>query len=1195
MGWRFATAALALGLAGCGPGAVEPALRGVEPAWGWTGEAVDVIVRGEALYPGVVAGGGGLQVDDGHRLWLESPGGGRIPLEGVRTRDFETLGATVPAGVPVGAWDLVIERPDGARARLGAGWRSTETRADAVQVRADALRWSVGSVARLQLTLVDPGGDPVPEALPIEVRVEGAPEGGLVWLPSLDGQEPIVGEDGIRGTLGPDGTAVLAVRSDAPASLWVGAGPQDRDSVVEAGSDFIRFDAGVVETVKVGLLGPADVVAGDPLPVSLSLRDADGNPTQGLVASLLVRERCGGEGAFSAVIDFVDEGNLVARLTRASGTAACPENGVDVVGIGGGTALVGASDPVVVRPGAATRLAVDVWPGAITAGGAPFSVWVEAADAFGNRTEGLGSALSLDAASGALEIDEWSCRPPDGGAAVCTAGPRRAADPFVLRARAGALLGDSAPLTVNAGAPDRLSIEVPGATVAAGTVFALGLGAQDAWGNAATLDPLGTDVAAFSDDAGPLGCAWTGTRAADRVETYACIATFAEPEKRVLATVAARGLEVRSGPFAVVNGPLAHVDVVLDALSIDAGGTLGVELRGADAWGNPARAGTHPPLAVADGVGELRGLTATLDATGTATLRPGLTVARSADTLTVSAAGSVLGVSSPFTVNAGPAVGLDLALPRRFVWVGEPLDLTIAAVDVYGNPDPAFTGPVALGSVAGAGADVQVAAFSGGVAPAAFVFDGPAVADRLEAAGGGLSGQSLLLDAGMDCGAEGPTATVDLDGASEAAFCLVAGSTAPVTLRTGATTPGALPLAAVHLSPADGEWERGSAGDTAWVWSAPGAYRVRTWAVDAAGCADAASALAWVGENDGEPVGPVSVQLGTSALVAGSAGLGTTAVSVRATDCAGDPSSGGTLVLRADLGALSGLTSTGTGLALVLDAAGRGAASLSVSGTAHDGLATVHAGVPGGAAWGAASALVSGEFALPTVVEVSPEGTVAAPIAAWGVTFDEPMLSSSLHTGSVGITDALGNVVSGLSVALSADGTTLTVTPPAPLDPAVAWMLILGANVRDQAGNRLDGAWTGAAAPATLRAGAWSDLAPDLLSCTPSTVELRPDGDPGPGVDADRADLAVRATAAPAAWALSLWDSAGRRCRTSRVLGAAASSTLSWDGRCADGRVAPAGDYVWEVHALDLAGNRGLGCEVLLAVRHPVGPPAEAP
>jgi hypothetical protein len=60
-------------------------------------------------------------------------------------------------------------------------------------------------------------------------------------------------------------------------------------------------------------------------------------------------------------------------------------------------------------------------------------------------------------------------------------------------------------------------------------------------------------------------------------------------------------------------------------------------------------------------------------------------------------------------------------------------------------------------------------------------------------------------------------------------------------------------------------------------------------------------------------------------------------------------------------------------------------------------------------------------------------------------------------------------------------------------------------------------------------------------------------------------------------------------------LGAAASSTLSWDGRCADGRVAPAGDYVWEVHALDLAGNRGLGCEVLLAVRHPVGPPAEAP
>ena len=1196
MDWRVAAATVALGLAGCGPGAVAPALRGVEPGWGWTGEPVEIVVRGEAFYPGVEAGGtDGLRVDDGHRLWLEAPGAPRVPLDAVRASDFETLRATVPAGVPVGLWDIVLQRPDGARARLTDGWRSTETRADALQVRADRLRWSVGSVARLQLTLVDPAGDPVPEALPIEVRVEGAPDAGLVWLPSLDGQEPLGGAVGIRGALGADGTAVVALRSDSPASLWVSAGPEDRTSVVDAGSDFVVFDAGVVEAVKVGLLGPADIVAGDPLPVSLSLRDAAGNPTSGLVASLLVRERCGGEGAFSAVVDFVDEGSLVATLTRASGTAACPENGLDVVGIGGGAALVGSSDPVVVRPAAAARLAVDVWPGAVTAGGAPFSVWVEAVDAFGNRTDALSSALLLDAASGALGADEWSCRPPDGGQSVCTAGPRRAADPFVLRARAGALVGESTTLTVAAGPPSQLSLEVPAATVAAGTVFSLGLGAQDAWGNAATLDPLGTDAATFTDGAGPLACAWTGTRAADRVESYACIATFAEPEKRVQATVAARALSALSGPFAVVNGPLASVTVALDTSAIDAGGTLGVALAGADAWGNPALTGAHPTLTVQDGLGELIGLTASLDAAGAATLSPTLTLARAADTLTVRAAGVPIGVSPPFAVRPGAAVGLALSLPARFAWVGAPLAVSVSAVDVYGNPDPSFVGPVRLASAAAAGPEVQVTGFAGGAAATAFRYTAVALGDRLEAAGGGLSGQSLLVDAGMDCGADGPSADVLLDGSGEATFCLVGGSTAPVTVQTGGTLPGVSPIAAVHLQPEDGAWERGAPGDTAWTWSTPGARRVGAWAIDAGGCAAAASALAWVGENDGTPVGPVDVQLASATLVAGSAGLGTTSVTVRATDCAGDPASGSTLFLRADLGALSGLTATGAGLALGLDGRGRGSATLSVSGTAHDGPATVHAGVPGGAAWGAATAAVTGEFALPTVVEVSPEGTVAGAIPAWSVTFDEPMLASSLHAGAVGIADALGNTVSGLSLALDATATTLTLAPPTPLAAGTAWVLTLGANVRDQAGNRLDGTWAGAASPAVLRAGAWPDLAPDALDCAASTPELRPDGDPGLAVEADSATLAVRAGAAPAAWLSTLWDSTGVRCAHTRVAATGATATLAWDGRCADGRVADAGDLLWEVHPLDIAGNRGAPCAALLTVSHPVGPPPEAP
>jgi hypothetical protein len=173
---------------------------------------------------------------------------------------------------------------------------------------------------------------------------------------------------------------------------------------------------------------------------------------------------------------------------------------------------------------------------------------------------------------------------------------------------------------------------------------------------------------------------------------------------------------------------------------------------------------------------------------------------------------------------------------------------------------------------------------------------------------------------------------------------------------------------------------------------------------------------------------------------------------------------------------------------------------------------------------------------------------------------------------------------------LSSDLTTLSVTPDAPIDSAEGvWSLVFSTNVRDIAGNQLDGAWTDTAAGYTATFGAVADALPVVSSCAPDRDTFTPDGDDGDDADADVVALTPAATAAPAWWWLVVTDANGERVRSLREPGTDVS--VAWDGRADDGLVVGSGRYTLNLHAIDGLGNVGAACTTPITLAQPVETP----
>jgi hypothetical protein len=216
-----------------------PRPTALEPAIGYDAVAREVIIRGAAFWVDAEQRlDGATRVDARYRARL-----GDVPLEAVSRVDASTLRARVPAGMPVGRYDLVVAGPYGEGV-LQAAWESVAGAPGALTttVAAPASVY-VGQTVVVVATVVNGGGSPVrgvsadaalggdaglalvaSETTPVDVAPGGSARFSFTYAASAPGEARVAvataGEDPLDGAriVGNEATATVAV-------VWTPAPP----------------------------------------------------------------------------------------------------------------------------------------------------------------------------------------------------------------------------------------------------------------------------------------------------------------------------------------------------------------------------------------------------------------------------------------------------------------------------------------------------------------------------------------------------------------------------------------------------------------------------------------------------------------------------------------------------------------------------------------------------------------------------------------------------------------------------------------------------------------------------------------------------------------------------------------------------------------------------------------------------------
>lgn len=1156
-------AVVAVLLLACSPAAVPPVLLDVEPSWGWSGEHTDIVISGENLVPDVAidAGtGGAARLEGTFVAWLVRDDAA-VPLLGVQGISTSTVIARVPDGLDTGLYDVRVETPSALEAVLTDGFVVTSTRADHLDIEVGDASYDVGQLARLDLALRDPGDAVVAQALEVEVRAESQTgAAGVAFTPAgLDGAEALDGAVGVRGFLQEDGTGSVLVSSSVPdhVTLTVSAVAEaDPDSsVVRGDAQLVSWDPGELATIDLALPeSPFSTEAGEAWSMDITLRDAQGNVLSETAARILLYEAC---GSWHDTVEVVGTASVEIVTQKA-----CDANTISAFAEVGETT----SAAFTVVASEMAQYLVSAPPGPLRAGQDEAVVVVEAADAFGNRVTSHQAAIDLSDSEDGLDRERSGCDPFVAGRAACRVVLERAGEGVVVTASdAAGHRGDSNPILVVAGTPTTVDVAPGAAEVAAGEALSVTIFVSDAYRNAVAIEPGGADPVVISDGRGPLACTWTGPSGDG--QDFACVPTFAEDGIFLEASVASLGVGgAATIAVDVVNGALAVANVVVSPGVVTAGAAFTIDILATDAYGNPYVVQDDPVIDLSDDTGTLSAGSALLGALGDTRIGAAITQSIAATRVRASQDGVELGASGPVQVGPAAAAGFELSVPP-WASVQDGVDVSFVAVDAFGNVAVDYAGSVALSAEGGACSSTSIEVPAGG--ETASVLDCPATAfsESILATDGTLAGESATFDVvDLDCGT---AASLLLDGDDDAVVCL-SGAVASVTADgTGSDASAIL----FHVADDDGFASRDATAIATLTYESAGRRTVELLAVEPDGCAGLDLGTVYVGVDDGEPTGPVTVSVADASVDA----LGATTVTLSADDCTGDVAAGQRLLVRADLGTPAAVSGT-EGLEITLDAAGAAILGWDFP-TGYASTATFFAGTAAGGGFGSASIEVAQDGVRPTVVEVVPAGQQEGLVDAITVTFDEAMLESA--SAGVVVTGPAGVV--GTTQALVGD--TLVITPDDPIDAdAGAWTVELQDSFRDAAGNRLDGSWSGSAASFTTSLGAVGSTVPDIATCEADTATLRPDGDGGVGDEADEVVLAPLAAFAPSWWWVVVTDGNGERVRSLRQVGTDAS--VRWDARGDHGRVVASGTYTLDLRAVDDAGNVGEACTQSIAVEH---------
>jgi len=517
-------------------------------------------------------------------------------------------------------------------------------------------------------------------------------------------------------------------------------------------------------------------------------------------------------------------------------------------------------------------------------------------------------------------------------------------------------------------------------------------------------------------------------------------------------------------------------------------------------------------------------------------------------------------------------VSLSVLPTRPWAWVHAPSDVVIRALDRFGNVARLNDG-VELrsseGAFSGAGATMV-----DGLASVEVV---PHTASPLDTwvaeASDGLTGTATSIPVLEDCGSAGPIPALTLDGSVDAVRCLGedpvlvhASVSAAGADRYGLWVPG--PIATVSDS---------SRFDISF--RDVGTYPVVALAAEGT-CGAEIAHTAYIGEDDGSPTGSIPLSLVSSFL---RVDQDTTVISVGPVlDCAGDPAKNGEVFLRTDRGIISGAVASGEGLFVTLDSDGNAEATLDLTAAQTGGAGRVVAWVENGAARGARPFTATGDLVRPRVVNQHPEGAVTGSFSAIFLSFTEPLNPANVGLHAFKITGPSAATIIDVYQPRPDQVELYLASPIA--SSAGRWTVQLRDSLTDLAGNRLDGAWSGESRDYEADFGSLSSSAPVLLSCEPSTLSFRPDGDDGDGIEADDVTVTLTAVTAPDTWRIVVETADGHPIRHARFDASSAVETWDWDGRDDTERIADDGSYTIRTTPHNADGTAGASCSATVAI-----------
>lgn len=1194
---------------GCVSSPTAPQPERVDPPRGFGGDAQPVDIFGSAFYPLIIAdasGPAGDVVDSEFTVELIDPTDGsvasvsRASLVGRGSGHLTTI---IPAGVEVGAYDLRLTGPDGAVGTLPDAYQVTNSPVEKLQVAVPSPgEWFVGEPAQIALQLV--GRDDLNElaSLPIEAvlqRVEGGAIRGNMDSNLVDAVQLDLGPDriGVAGTTRADGSGLLDIDMPDEGVYTLSVRIPDPDVGLDPVVRRLTWLSGDVYDVEVGLPQvDFQTLAGSAFPVDLTLRDKETGAVveqPSIPVRVVLSDLCGDIEGGVLIEDLKGTRTELVTLTTATSDAV-PFGGCDAQALRIRLASdVFTSEPVRVLPGPSERLAVEPLSSSVIAG-EPQRAIVRVADRFQNVTGDDLDARSLLLTDTVGDVDTVGCEAIDGGA-FCVVTPTDAERAVSLIARdpKSNLQGNSAPYAVLASVPDTYRVLLdPASGIVAGAPFPVVVRVYDEYGNDAdTLGMVEGDIV-VTDLLSEAGCSWGGP--AERGEVAFTCSLFTAGRNRLIARGTANGTSDGSGSagevglsgtsaeFSVVNADLERVEVVLSAATVTAGDRLRIDLAGFDAFDNAfvVRPSSRLDLAsVLDGLDVDHVL---FDPTGRASVETHL-VAAGADSIVATYLGTEVGRSELVVVEAAEAAALSVRSSEPWGFVGERAEMHVQAVDAYGNHTE-LTDTVRVSSQWGTFSSGTTSLVDGrGTVEVAF--DQADLAEVVRArTQGGLEGTLADFVVAEDCGTDGPSLTLGFDGELDAVTCHDGTSgEIDASFAGSVTATGSLPRLYALWSEESGTLR--SATDRISLTSTRiGRHRLRGLVADADACAVEVERSAWVGKDDGQPVGPIDLSVASARLDIGS---DKSSVSVEgALTCDGDLAEKGHVFVRTDRGSLTGATATGTGLRLTLDKNGDASATLDLFSDDSGGTGTITASVLSGAAGGTSSFTAVGDVRRPRILTQDPAGYTIDALDVIEVTFSEAIDADSVTTSAFSV--AGPSTASIDEVELDSDGLVVTIWLTEAINAGAGrWTLTVADGIVDTEGNALDGAWSGVRGDYTGDFGKVSAIVPDMSSCVAKNPTFRPDGDPGTrtdSIESESVTVQAKATRTPAEWVLTVEDDAGTAVFVDRITATDKDQDLSWDGRDDSGRVLSDGTYSVVVFGVNADGSGGTSCVREVAV-----------